>query len=277
VASPTIALLTDFGTRDIYAGVLKGVLSTLAPQADLIDLSHGVPAGDITAGALMLWQAAPYFPPQTVFLCVVDPGVGSTRRGIAAVWDKHSYVGPDNGLISFLLERYGEPKAHLLEGLNAAPSATFHGRDVFAPAAGHLAAGLPVHELGRRAERLSRIAPPRLSVRDPGLIEGEVLRVDRFGNLVTSIGVLVQSKGRLSLRPWIGNSDELDIEGDQYAVELPDGRQIELHRTFSDVGPGGGLAYIGSSGLLEIGINQGEAASTFSLSAGDGVQLQVKG
>lgn len=277
MAAPVIALLTDFGTQDIYVGVLKGILNRLAPQSKLIDLAHGVPRGNVPAGALMLWQAVPYFPPQTIFLCVVDPGVGTERRGIAAIWEQLIYVGPDNGLISYLIERFGKPIAYQLEDQIPASSATFHGRDLFAPAAGRLAGGLPAHELGPQTSDLVRLAKPRLALRGPGAIEGEVLHIDPFGNLVTSIGLLEQSKGRLVLRPWVGDPSAVEMDGSQHAVSLPEGQQLALHRTFSEVEPGAGLAYIGSSGLLEIAINQGDAASEFSLAAGNVIQLYAKG
>jgi S-adenosylmethionine hydrolase len=277
VAGPSIALLTDFGMQDIFVGVLKGVLSTLAPQANLIDLTHGIPRGDISAGALMLWQSAAYFPPHTVFLCVVDPGVGSARRGIAAVWAERSFVGPDNGLLSFLVQRDGVPKAYLLETEGEQSSGTFHGRDIFAPAASHLAAGLPPQELGPAVEDLTLIEPPYLAVREPDAVEGEALHIDPFGNVVTSIGILARSEGTLSLKPWIGDSATSALEGRRHVAVLPNGHRLELLKTFSDVEPGSGLAYIGSSGLLEIGINQGEAASEFSLTTGDVVQLLAKG
>ncbi len=278
VAGPWIALLTDFGTQDTYAGMLRGVLATLAPQAALLDLTHEIPRGDIRAGAFALWQASRYFPPQTIFLCVVDPGVGSARRGLAAVWKERICVGPDNGLFSYLIERDGLPEAvelaaqeyQLLE-----PSLTFQGRDIFAPAAAHLASGVKFSDLGPPAGDLVRFATPRLAPLDGNGIEGEVLHADRFGNLITSIGILRRDAEALTLEPWLGQGPVTRIAGRDPHLHLASGTDLELHRTYSDVAPGSGLAYIGSSGLVEIGINQASAAGELRVAPGDTVQLRV--
>jgi len=279
VAGPWIALLTDFGTQDTYAGMLRGVLATLAPHATLLDLSHEIPPGDIRAAAFALWQASPYFPPSTIFVCVVDPGVGSDRRALAAAWKERICVGPDNGLFSYLIERDGPPAAVEL----AAPeyqllgaSSTFQGRDIFAPAAAHLAAGVDLSELGPPASDLVRFATPRLQLLDGNGIEGEVLHADRFGNLITSIGVLQRDEQALSLEPWLGQGPVQRVAGSDPHVRLSSGAELELHRTYSDVAPGQGLAYIGSSGLLELGINQASAAAGLKVAPGDTVQLRVR-
>ena len=138
----TIALLTDFGEKDVYVGIMKGVISGIAPHAQMIDLAHSIPPGDIAKAAFELYQAVPYFPQGTIFLTVVDPGVGTDRRPIAISWSERMCVGPDNGVFTYLLATGGEPTAvelsssvHRLEQV----SNTFHGRDIFAPAAAHLA------------------------------------------------------------------------------------------------------------------------------------------
>lgn len=276
MAGPWIALLTDFGTQDAYVGVLKGVLAAQSPQARLIDLSHHVPPGDVTAGAFMLWQAAPYFPAGTVYLAVVDPGVGSERRGIAAVWPDKLFVGPDNGLISYWLANQAPSAAHQLSSPPEPASHTFHGRDMFAPAAAQLVSGTPVEQLGPTAGELVRLPNPRLSVDDPDQVRGELLHCDAFGNWLTSIGGLTHSHGRLSLRPWLGG-DPVDLSVGEAVVRLPDGTELVLQRTFSDVPEGAALAYIGSSGLVEIGVNRGSAADALQLEPGQTVELIVKG
>lgn len=279
VAGPWIALLTDFGTRDSYAGMLRGVLATLAPHAALLDLTHEIPRGDIRAGAFALWQASPYFPPQTIFVCVVDPGVGSARRGLAAAWNEQICVGPDNGLFSYLIERDGPPEAVELaapEYQLPEPSSTFQGRDIFAPAAGHLASGVEISELGPPAGDLLQFATPRLELLDSSGIEGEVLHADRFGNLITSIGLLRRDPQALILEPWLGQGPVQRVVGREPHVQLPSGDELDLLRTYSDVAPGRGLAYIGSSGLVEIGINQASAAAGLKVAPGDTVRLRVR-
>ena len=279
VAGPWIALLTDFGTQDTYAGMLRGVLATLAPHAPLLDLTHEIPRGDVRAGAFALWQASPYFPPQTIFLCVVDPGVGSARRALVAAWSERICVGPDNGLFSYLIERDGPPEAVELAASEyqlPEPSSTFQGRDIFAPAAAHLASGVKFSDLGPPAGDLVRFATPRLQLLDGDGIEGEVLHADRFGNLMTSIGVLRRDSQSLTLEPWLGQGPVQRVVGSDPHVRLASGDELELLRTYSDVAPGRGLAYIGSSGLVEIGINQASAAAELKLGRGDTVQLRVR-
>ncbi|MFQ5921890.1 MAG: S-adenosyl-l-methionine hydroxide adenosyltransferase family protein [Anaerolineales bacterium] len=275
VAGPSIALLTDFGTQGIYVGVLKGVLSTLSPHANLIDISHDVPRGNIQAGAFMLWQASPYMPPNTTYLCVVDPGVGSARRGVAAEWSTQICVGPDNGLFSYLVSRDGTPE--VIELWDPQVSSTFHGRDIFAPAAAHLASGAALDDLGPPVELEVLLPEPRLEAPNSGLVEGEVIHQDPFGNLITSIGVLHPEGSQMRLAPWLGQMPESHFPAQNLAAKLLSGVELPLVRTFDDVPEGEGLAYIGSSGLLEIGVNRGSAAHTLDLKPGQSVQLLDKG
>src|ERR1700687_3172198 len=194
MSRPIIALLTDFGLRDHYAGTMKGVALGICPDATLVDISHDVPAHDVVAGALELAACYRYFPPGTVFLVVVDPGVGSTRRGIAAEAGEYRFVGPDNGVLSLVFDETPPRRVvELTERRYARPtvSRTFEGRDRFAPAAAWLAKGTDVGALGRPAGAIQRLAGARLEVPRPEIdanrIVGEVLRVDRFGNLITNI------------------------------------------------------------------------------------------
>ncbi|MFQ5942555.1 MAG: S-adenosyl-l-methionine hydroxide adenosyltransferase family protein [Anaerolineales bacterium] len=275
MARPSIALLTDFGTQGTYVGVLKGVLSTLAPQANLIDISHEVPRGNVQAGAFMLWQAASYMPPNTVFLCVVDPGVGSARRGVAAHWPTQTCVGPDNGLFSYLVARDGTPE--VIELWDPQVSTTFHGRDIFAPAAAHLATGSALNDLGPPVELEISLPAPSLAGDDSETVEGEIIYEDPFGNMVTSIGVLHSEGSHIRLVPWLGQGSEAQYPARNLAARLPNGDELPLARTFSDLPEGQGLAYIGSNGLLEIGVNRGSAASALDLRIGQSVQLFDKG
>src|SRR5437867_4555547 len=189
MARPVIALLTDFGTRDHYAGTMKGVALGICPDATLVDITHELPAHDVVGGALELAAAYRYFPAGTIFLVVVDPGVGSTRRGIAAEMGDYRFVAPDNGVLSVVFEQT-KPKrvVELSDRRYARPtvSRTFEGRDRFAPAAGWLAKGLDLTALGRPAGALHRLELPEASI-DGDQLVGAVVRVDRFGNLITNI------------------------------------------------------------------------------------------
>src|SRR6187551_778953 len=189
MARPVVALLSDFGTRDHYAGTLKAVVLSVCPEATLVDIGHDIPAHDVMAGALELAACYRYFPAGTVFLVVVDPGVGSSRRGIAADTGDYRFVAPDNGVLSAVF-RESPPKkvVELTERKYALPtvSRTFEGRDRFAPAAGFLAKGIALVSLGKSIANFHSIELPRRAVTAEA-IAGEVIRVDRFGNLISNI------------------------------------------------------------------------------------------
>src|SRR5207249_7366756 len=189
MARPVIALLTDFGTRDHYAGTMKGVALGICPDATLVDISHEVPAHDVVGGALELAAAYRYLPAGTIFLVVVDPGVGSTRRGIAAEAGEYKFVAPDNGVLTVVLDEHPAKRVvELTERRYARPtvSRTFEGRARFAPAAAWLAKGVELSALGRPAGSIQRLTLPQPTATSEQLT-GEVLRVDRFGNLITNI------------------------------------------------------------------------------------------
>jgi hypothetical protein len=251
-----ITLLSDFGTRDAYVAAMKGVILDICPEATIVDVTHEVPPQDVRAGAFLLAEAAPYFPEGTVHVAVVDPGVGSARRPIAVETAKAHLVGPDNGIF----QRYlcAAPLRRAVE--IASPryrrpdvSSTFHGRDLFAPAAAHLARGLDLAELGPPARDLAALALP-LPRRAPGLLEGEVIHVDRFGNLIT-------------------NLESQDL-GAVRAVEVPGASLAGLARAYADAEPGSLLALVGSGGLLEISMRDGSAAA--ALGAGRGARVAVR-
>ena len=189
MARPVIALLTDFGARDHYAGTMKGVVLGICPEATLVDISHEIPPHDVLAAALELAASYRYFPVGTIFLVVVDPGVGSARRGIAADTGEYRFVAPDNGVLTAVF-RETPPRrvVELTERRYARPtvSRTFEGRDRFAPAAGWLAKGVELSALGRSAGDYQHLEIPAATVSGDA-IAGEVLRIDRFGNLVTNI------------------------------------------------------------------------------------------
>src|SRR5688500_15046072 len=186
---PVIALLSDFGSRDHYAGTMKGVILNICPDATLVDITHDVPAHDVLDGALQLAAAARYFPAGTIFLAVVDPGVGSSRRGIAAEAGDYRFVAPDNGLLTGVFRDV--PPRRVVElserkFARATVSRTFEGRDRFAPAAGWLAKGTGLSSFGRAITDYQMLHIPEPRVDDHG-VTGEVLRVDRFGNLISNI------------------------------------------------------------------------------------------
>src|SRR5437660_1848173 len=184
MARPVIALLTDFGTRDRYAGTMKGVALGICPDATLVDISHDLPAHDVLGAALELAAAHRYFPSGTIFLVVVDPGVGSARRGIAAEAGEYKFVAPDNGVLTAVLEEHPPKRiVELTERKFARPtvSRTFEGRDRFAPAAAWLAKGIELAALGRSAGAIHHLEIPKPQG-GADRIEGQVLRVDHFGN-----------------------------------------------------------------------------------------------
>lgn len=276
----TIALLTDFGEQDVYVGIMKGVISGIAPHAQMIDLTHTVPPGDIAKAAFELYRAIPYFPSGTIFLAVVDPGVGTDRRAIAISWPEKICVGPDNGIFTYLLATGGEPtavelssSAYQLEQI----SNTFHGRDIFAPAAAHLARGVEIKELGPPVKDLFRLPLPRLELIEGPLVKGEILHTDRFGNLITSIGILRLEGDDVLLEPWLPHCPPARLPVTGLRLRLPNGAYLSISSTYADVSPGEAVAYIGSLGLLEIAVNQARAVDILPVTVGQEVVLSYKG
>ncbi len=290
----TIAMVSDFGTKDAYAGIMKGVILSIAPSARIIDLTHEIPPGDVRSAAFMLWQAAPFMPPGTIFLAVVDPDVGTERRAIAVSFSRFTFVGPDNGLFTYLPLRDAEYRGVRIASTESSlpvPGAgsTFHGRDVFAPAAARLAAGLLITDLGVEVEGLARLPLPRLELLPEGRLRGEVIRADRFGNLITSIGFLRPQGDSIRYESWIASRKQYPASRKQYPASsgmehkfqaaaflrarLSGGVEIPFAGTYGEVPAGEPLAYIGSDGLLEIAVNKGNAAAEFSVSTGAEVFL----
>lgn len=244
-----ITLLTDFGTADGYVGEMKGVLLTDAPEATVVDVSHDLPAHEVEPARLTLARYWRRFPPGTVHVVVVDPGVGSSRACLAVESDGRLLVGPDNGVLSPAL-LIGGARAVAIPTPQGA-SATFHGRDVFAPAAARLAAGTPLDAIGEPVlAPVVRRTPEAHRLEDGG-IAGEVIAVDRFGNAITNL---------MTLRParW---------------VEVA-GRRLPLVRTYADVDVGEPAALVGSSGLVEIAVREGSASSALGLARGAAVVLR---
>ena len=274
-----IALLTDFGLTDAYAGILRGVIADIAPQVRVVDLTHQLPTGDIRRASFTLWQASPFFPAGTVFLCVVDPGVGTGRRGVALAWEDRVYVGPDNGTATYLVVRDGAPPAYELTASEyrlEPVSSTFQGRDIFAPAAAHLASGLDPVRVGPAVHDLTMLPLPKLG-HTGRTVRGEIMHADRFGNCITNVGVLREQGDQLALDPWLRQCPPVSLPQDGLQVLLPGGLSLPLLGRFADVPRGEAVAYVGSSGLLEIGVNRGSAQEKLGLSQGQPVRLENRG
>ena len=259
MARPVIALLTDFGMRDHYVGALKGVALGICPDVTLVDISHDVPAHDVAAGALELAAVYRYFPSGTIFLVVVDPGVGSSRRGIAMETADYKFVAPDNGVLTPIVDAHPPRRVvELSERKYARPtvSRTFEGRDRFAPAAAWLAKGVDLAALGRSAGAIHRLELPRPRV-EPSSITGEVVRVDRFGNLITNIDR--RAFEALTREP-------VEIRAGVHPVS-------RLVSTYADAPPGEICALFGSTDHLEIAVNGASAAERLALTRGAAVQV----
>jgi S-adenosylmethionine hydrolase len=262
MAKPVIALLTDFGTRDHYAGTMKAVALGICPDATLVDITHDVPAHDVVAGALELAACYRYFPAGTIFLTVVDPGVGSSRRGIAVEAGDYRFVAPDNGVLSVVLSEAAPRRTvELTERRYARPtvSRTFEGRDRFAPAAAWLAKGLELTALGRPAGSLQTLDLPRVRTTAEG-VEGEVVRIDRFGNLITNIDRATFEKTAASA---------------SLVVSIGDRLVSKVVSTYADVAPGEICALFGSSEHLEIAASGASAAATLD-GAARGTPVHVR-
>ncbi|MGD8813007.1 MAG: SAM-dependent chlorinase/fluorinase [Anaerolineales bacterium] len=275
-----IVLLSDFGLQDAYGGLMKGVIAGIAPQCRVIDLTHGIPRGDVHRGAFHLWHATSFFPENSIFVAIVDPGVGTTRRALGVAWPEFTCIAPDNGLLTYLLTRSEPSKTIELD--NPAyqleeRSGTFHGRDVFAPVAAHLANGTPLQEMGSPIGKLSRIPIPALRLDVDGDLRGQILFADHFGNLITSMGLWHTQGKQLVLKPWLPGCRSVGYDRLKVRIQLPNGISLPLSHTFGDVDPGEPVAYLGSSGLLEIGVNQGSAAEMLGLSERQEILLISKG
>jgi hypothetical protein len=258
---PIITLTTDYGTNDHLVGTLKGVILKINPEVTIVDISHDVTAYDLLDGALTIGSSYSYFPPRTIHVVVVDPGVGTERRPLLVTGDTQYFVAPDNGVLSLVYEReenilvrHANVEHYYLQPV----SKTFHGRDVFAPIAGWLAKGAQASAMGEEITDYKKFAMPKPKAAD-GLSRGVVLRVDGFGNLITNF------------RPQ--DLPAAAIEDGTVQITLGNHSIVKLVDTFAKGNPGEPFAYIGSSGFIEIGINRGSASK--SLGIGRGVQVTL--
>ncbi len=248
-----ITLTTDFGLRDSFVGTMKGVILSIAPTAQIVDITHGIAAGDIRGGAFALMTAAPFFPAGTIHVAVIDPGVGSTRKAIAIRTGRAIFLGPDNGVLSWAVKAENAFEIRNVDNSDVflpQMSNTFHGRDLFAPAAAWLAANREFCELGPELTGFQRTNWPN-PIRVKEGWRTEVIHVDAYGNAVTAFPA-VQANG-------------------VKFVLLPGGKRIPFERFYAAVARGNSLAVIGSFGFVEIAINQGDAARELSLRTGSEV------
>lgn len=261
---PLIALLTDFGLRDHYVGTMKGVMLDVCPEATVVDLTHEVEPGDVLGASLTLQAAYGYFPRGTIFLVVVDPGVGSGRRAVAVQAGGYRFVAPDNGVLTTVLEAH---PAHTAVALTetyqrAEVSRTFEGRDRFAPAAAWLARGVRLDALGPPVSALVRLDLPRPRC-SPGAVTGCVIHVDRFGNLVTNV-----DRAALAIAAQPGETVTVSVGGQVI-------RRVVA--TYADVSEGELCALIGSRGLLEISERRGSAAERLGVGRNAVVVISTHG
>lgn len=255
---PTIAMLTDFGTRDHYAGVMKGVVLSICPDATLVDLSHDLPAHDIPFASWELAATYKYFPAGTIFLAVVDPGVGTARRGLAAEAGDWKFVAPDNGVLTGVFQDVAPKKVvELTERKYARPtvSRTFEGRDRFAPAAAWLAKGIQLPALGRPVSDYQMLALPTPTV-EGATLRGEVVRIDRFGNVITNLDRKACEK--------LGAVGEIRIGGHVLTRVVV---------TYADLGRGELGALYGSTDHLEFAAQAASAADGLGVRVGDVVTV----
>lgn len=260
-----ITITTDFGLRDPYQGAIKGVVLKLNPRANIVDITHLITPGDIVEGAFILSGAAPFFPESTVHLAVVDPGVGTRRRPVLIETARFFFVGPDNGLLSMAAERDGIKRVIELtnkEYFLPEVSETFHGRDIFAPVAAHLALGADPGSFGplvQEAHGLESAQPTS----EGGLLRGTVIHVDYFGNLITNI------RGEYLM-------EHITRTGPGRVEAAINGRRISgLSSTYGSVEKGALAVLIGSSGYMEIALNRGSASKELGAGRGSGVELKV--
>jgi len=257
---PIITLTSDFGTEDWFVGTMKGVIATIHPEATIVDITHAIASGDIRTGAFALAASYKYFPEGTVHVAIVDPGVGSKRRAIAIQTERYFFVGPDNGVLSYAVRgekirmvRVLENAAYFLKSV----SQTFHGRDMFAPVATHLARGAAISKLGPSATNFVRLDWPEPKMSD-NTIEGEVIYADKFGNAITNIPAACLAKPRNRFEVFKGRRRLCSVE--DFYQSVPTGKAV---------------AVPGSSGYLEIAVNGGNASATLGLERSNPVEVRL--
>ena len=256
---PVITLLTDFGTVDYFVGAVKGAILSVNPQAVITDITHEIPPQDIDAGAFTLMAAYQTFPPGTIHVAVVDPGVGSARRPIIVKTEKHFFVGPDNGLFTYIYDREPEPQTFHITAVKYfrhPTSSTFHGRDIFAPVAAELSMGTKPERFGPLIKDVVRVRSSlKPVVQKDGRIQGRIIHIDRFGNCITNI------------------TQELFDRGTDSTLSIKRKTIRSFNTSYNDGPTDEVFAIWGSAGFLEISVKNGSAARLLKADAGDGVVL----
>jgi S-adenosylmethionine hydrolase len=261
--SGIITITTDFSSIDPYVGMMKGVILSINPGARIVDITHGISVGSIREGSTIIKESYRYFPSGTVHVGVIDPGVGGTRRPVAAVANGHFFVGPDNGLFWPIIA--SQPRTEVIHLTDKhywmdTVSSTFHGRDIFAPVAAHLSRGTDLYLLGETMDNPVTLDCPSV-IKKRNLLIGEVIRVDHFGNLITNITQEDLAEFRASEGPVV-TIGALVLQG--------------IHTTYSEVSEGEALALIGSSDLLEIAVNRESAIAALGDECGVGSKVSVR-
>jgi len=259
--SPLVTMLTDFGVVDPFVGVMKGIIHGIHPVARVIDLTHEISPHDVRAGAFMLLTAYRYFPHGTVHLAVVDPGVGTGRRAVVVVTTHYLFVGPDNGILTWAANDDGMRFSVSItndEYILSQPSTTFHGRDIFAPAAAHLCRGVEPEKLGERIDNPLVLDFPEPQYHGVSRIVGSIIHIDRFGNLVTNVRLTDDEKSRI------------------VTVTLKDVSIPGISATYRDVQGKKPLALVGSSGFVEIACNKSNAADILGTRRDDEVIFHLE-
>lgn len=251
-----IVLLTDFGQQDGYVGIMKGIIAKIAPTVPVIDLSHHIPPQNVTAASFVLWNAYRYFPIGTCFVCVVDPGVGTNRDIIIVDTGEYRFLAPDNGLLDWALFESTDFRTWKLTNsylMLPQVSTTFHGRDIFAPAAAHMKAGFPVDETGELRSYTRHLAP----MIDPSgqtVVHGQIIYIDHFGNLITNIR----------------------LKEDHHGIAYFREKSVQLKGTYGDVASGRWVAMRASHGMLELAIRKGNAAQISNAKYGESISFELK-
>lgn len=267
MANPVVTLTTDFGLNDHFVGTIKGVILNIAPEAEVVDICHSVQAFDVLDGALAIAQAYPYFPVGTIHVVVVDPGVGTARRPIILSTEREYFVAPDNGVLSMIYAREERIRVRHVTGEHyflQPVSQTFHARDVFAPVAGWLAKGVDSGKFGEEISDFVRFQAPKPKAVDGNTLRGVVLKVDRFGNLVTNF--MPQDVPAL-------------FKPTPPAFKIVVGKReiTEIHTTYSEGSPNEVFAILGSMGYLEIASNRAAAAQAIGVGKGSEVTIVLEG
>ena len=283
-----ITLLTDFGNQDAYVGIMKGVIAGINPVANIVDICHSVPPQDIFSGAYLLYTSYKYFPRKTIHVAVVDPGVGSRRDIVCVETKDYFFLAPDNGLLSFIIQ--DEKPKSIFRITNSkyflpSPSNTFHGRDVFAPVAAQLSLGVKPQKLGIKINQLEQLDIPRPVPKKKGQVEGQIIHIDRFGNLITNITKEYLVKGVGGQKPEVRSKkpgafekiskEKILLKYDTMETTIGKKKIVGLSKSYTDAKPGKPLVLIGSAGFLEVSINQGNAQKYFKADKGSKIIIEI--